>query len=175
MCGLAAASLAATVIGGAVQAYGQMQAGKAEQERQEYTAAVNRNNAIRADYLAEDAIDRGNVEEANERLRGRIVIGQIRAVMAGSGQVVDEGSAMQFVADQSATNEQDARTIRNNAQREAQEHRLRATDYRQQADLNIAAGNNARTAGNINAFGTLIGAGGRVADKWYRFQRVGTG
>lgn len=173
MCGPAAVAIASTVVAGAVQAYGQVQAGRAEQDRQEYIAAVERNNAIRADFLAEDALDRGGVEEANERLRGRILIGQIRAQLAASGQTVGEGTALQLVADQSAVNEQDARTVRNNAEREAQEFRLRATDFRRQGELSTAAASNARTAGRIGAFGTLIGTTSNVASKWYKFQKVG--
>lgn len=173
MCGIAEASLAASIVGGITQAYGQVQQGRAAQAEANYRAAIERNNAIRAEYLAEDAIERGKEEEREERIRGRLLIGQMRAVLGGSGQVVDEGSAGELVIDQAAANELDARTIRNNSEREAQEFRIRATNSESQANLFELSGSNARRAATGQAVGTVLGTAGTVANKWYQFRKDG--
>lgn len=170
---LAAVSLATTVAGGALTAYGQIQQGKSAQAEANYKAAVQRNNAIRANYLAEDAISRGKEEERQERLRGRLLIGQMRAVLGGSGQVVDEGSAGDLVVDQAEANEMNALTVRNNAAREAQEFRIAASNSETEASLLRFSGANARSNSQGAAFGTVLGTAGRVAGKWYEFRNSG--
>jgi len=173
MCGLAEASIASTVIGGLLQFQGMRAQGEAAEAEAEYRAAVGRNNAMRAEFLAEDAIERGKEDESEERLRGRILVGALRAQLASSGQVIDEGSAGDLVVDQAEVNELNARTIRNNAAREAQEFRIRASQFENEASLTQIAGSNARRESETRSFGTLLGTGGKVASKWYDFRREG--
>jgi hypothetical protein len=173
MCGIAEASLVAGIASGAMSAFGQVQQGKAAQAQANYQAAIERNNAIRADYLAEDAISRGKESERQERLRGRMLIGQMRAVLASSGQVVDEGTALDLTVDQAETNELNAQTVRNNAAREAQEFRIQATNSRGQADLFQLSGANAASSGTVGAAGTLLGSAASVSGKWYEFKKAG--
>lgn len=173
MCGIAEASLAATVLGGVTSAYGQIQQGKAAKSQADYEAAIQRNNAIRADFLAEDAIERGKINEQQQRLRGRLLIGQMRAVLASSGQVIDEGSAGQLIEDQAGISELDALNVRNIAKREAQGFRIQSTNFESSANLTRLSGESARRASRTAAAGTLLSSGGKVASKWYQFEREG--
>jgi len=173
MCGLAEASIAASVIGGVVQAYGQFQQGQSQKAEAEYRAALERNNSIRANQLAADALDRGEEDTREEALRGRLLIGQMRAVLAGSGQVVDEGTAGQLVIDQTETNALDEAKVRNNAAREAQEFRIQASQFSQSAELLQFSGDNAARAGAFAAGGTLLSTVGKVSGKWYQFRKEG--
>ena len=180
-------SLAGTLIGGFMQfrqqqaqaAHAQAQARNARLEA-EYRAEIHQNNATRAEFLAQDAIARGKEAEADERTRGRLVLGQLRAAFAGSGQVVDEGSAGQVIDDQAAQGEVNARTVRRNFALEAQEFRIRGQQFESDAGLTRFAGENrARDfeaqsqASESSAFGTLLGTGAKVATKWYEYSRVG--
>lgn len=173
MCDIASLSLAATVVGGVVQAYGQQQAGKAAQQEANYKAAIDRNNQIRAGYLADDARARGKIAEQNQRTRGALLISQMRAVLAGSGQVIDQGSAGDMVIDQSGVNELDALNVRTNAEREAYGFEAEAANFGAQSNLYKVSGANARSAGNVAAAGTILSTGGIVADKWYKFKDKG--
>lgn len=173
MCGIAEASLALSAASGIMGAYGQYQEGQARQDQYNYQAAVQRNNAIRAEYLAEDAIERGKEAERQERLRGRLLLGRIRAAAASSGQVVDEGSVGELVIDQAGINELDALNVRNNAEREAANYRLRASDMTSEAGALQIAGSNAASQGRTGAATSLIGGAGKVASKWYDFDRSG--
>ncbi len=173
MCTLAAAGLATTVIGGIIQFQGQRAAGKAARAEAEYKAALAQNNRIRAEYLAEDAIERGKEEEAEERLRGRMLVGLMRAELASSGQVVDEGSAGELTIDQAELNELNAITVRTNAAREAQEFRIRASQFGSEADLQEFAGRQAERRSRRSGLGTLLTTATSVAGRWYQFRQQG--
>lgn len=173
MCGVAEAGIAMSVLSAVVGAVGAQQQGKAAQAEADYRAAIDRNNAIRAGYAADDAIARGKEAEKQERLRGRLLVGRMRASLAGSGQVIDEGSAGNLVIDQAGTNEQNALNVRANAAREAYGYRSQAANFESSASLSTLSGRNARSAGNLAAAGTLLSGAGKVATKWYEFDEAG--
>lgn len=173
MCGIAEASLAASIIGAATQAYGQVQAGKAARAEANYKAAIQRNNSIRAEYLADDAIERGKEEKRKAALRGRLLIGAARASLAANGIEVDTGSAGDLILDQQAVNSLDVFTAENNAEREAQEFIIRAQQFESEASLSELSGANAARNAQFQAGGTLLTGAGKVASKWYQFDKEG--
>lgn len=173
MCWVAAIPMAMMAVSGLQQASAQRQAGKEAKAEAEYRAAIDRNNALRAEYLAEDAIERGKQEEREERIRGRLLIGQMRAVLAANGADVNSGSALDLQIDQAETNELEAQTVRNNAQREAQEFRIRASNYESEASLTQLAGENAYNSSKRKARGTLLSTAGKVAGSWYSSYSAG--
>jgi hypothetical protein len=154
---LAVASIAATVVGGMMQAQGaanqaaaaqhainmqnQAQAAqsaaqtKVDQGRYDYQATVERNNAQAARYIAEDEVHRGNVEEKQYRMQVAQLRGRQRSVLAASGVALDEAgtSAMDVLADTDYLAGSDVGVIRSNAKRRAYESRLRAADHEAQA------------------------------------------
>lgn len=153
-------SLATTAIGGLVQAYGAVQSGKAQQQMYNYQAAVDRNNAA-------DAIERGKVEEEQHRLKVQQVKASQRVGFAASGIDLGSDNVVDTLSDTAMMGELDALTIRSNAQRES-------TNYLNSATGNVAAGRNARSAGNMTAMTTILGTGATVADRWSEYKRVGT-
>lgn len=173
MCGIAEAGIAMSVLSGVVTAVGQFQAGQSAKAEADYRAQIQRNNALRADQLSEDALERGKQAESQERLRGRLLIGQMRAVLAGSGQVVDEGSAGDLVIDQVGVSELDALNVRSNAAREAAGFRAEAAQFQSEASLTQIAGASAARGAKFQAAGTLLGTGGKVASKWYDYKKSG--
>ena len=173
MCDLATLSLASTVVGGVVGAYGQIQAGKAAQQEANYKSAIERNNAIRADYAAEDAIQRGKIAEKAQRTKGALLLSQMKAVMGSSGQVIDEGSAGELVIDQAGINELEALNVRSSSEREAFGLKEQAEGFEASSRLYKVSGANARSAGRVAAAGTVLTTGGTVAAKWYKFDKEG--
>ena len=169
MCTLTAVAIGATLASGAMSAYGQYQQGRAQQEAANYRAAIQRNNAIRADQMAKDARERGEETAFQTRLKNRLVIGQMRVKMAGQGIDPGQDSAFEMLVDQGVQGEYDARTALNNAEREAQGYRIKAGQFRSGAALSRFSGRMAKRAGTMGAAGTLLGTAGKVAGKWYRF------
>ena len=164
--GLGVAGLALTAVSTAVSAFGQIQQGKAAEKQAQFQAQVARNNAIIAERKAQDAIDRGKVAEAERRQETAQLLARQRASAAAGGVLVDTGSILDIISDTAGLGELDALTIRANAQREATGFRDQAAQFQNDASLTEAAGQNRRRASLINAGGTLLEGGAKVASRW---------
>lgn len=173
MCDIATATLAVTAIAGGVSAYGQYQQGQAQEEQYEYQAAVDRNNSIIAQRQADDAIERGRIEEQEHREKVNQIKSSQRVSFASRG--IDLGSAdvSETLADTAMLGELDALTIRNNAQREAYGYRVQASNFEASAGLKEVAGDNAASSGITSATTTLLGTAATVGSKYSDFQSKG--
>lgn len=164
---LAAISIASTVASTGISIIGQGQQAAASRASYEYQAAVARNNQIIAERQAADSRARGAEAERQQRIKTQQLIGRQRAVLAGNGVVVDEGSALDITTDTAGIGEQDALTVRANAEREALGYETQGMNFGAQAGLNsMSAANSSATLGQI---GTALGGAASVADKWYKF------
>lgn len=152
MCEPTTIALAATAISGGMQAYGQYQQGRVAQQ-------VGRNNQMMAEYAAADAERRGEEEAIAARRRADQLAGAQRAAFAARGVDATAGTAADLLAQTTFFGQQDQDTARTNARREAWSLRAQGANAR-------AQGNAAARAGRVSAFGTLLGAGARVASKW---------
>ena len=134
--------------------------------------------------LAEDARLRGEQAAENQRLAGKQLRGRIRATLAGGGQVVDIGSALDLTADSARLSKVDELTIINNAEREAIGFEANATfdafrfraqgqGFTADAGLAEARGSAAESAAFTGAASTLLSGFGSVAQKWYGFKDAG--
>lgn len=170
---LAVASTVATVGGTVQQASAQRAAGKAASNQAAYQAAVARNNEIRAQYAAEDAIKRGKIAENRARSEAEVLKGRQRAVLAANGVTVGVGSAADILADTARIGEVDALTIRSNAEREAYEFRAQGDQFASQATLADAESQNALSASKVSFRSTLLSGIGTVAQKWYGYSQNG--
>jgi hypothetical protein len=133
---------------GGFKAFTQLQAGKAN-------SAIDNWNAEIADLQSRDAISRGQEEQNKLRRGARRLIGAQRAGFAGQGVAVDSGSAAAVVEDTYTLSEADARTVANNAIREAWGFQVQATGSRFQAGQ-------ARRGGFMAAAGTLLDTGSDI-------------
>jgi hypothetical protein len=118
-----------TQIGGTIwDAISQFQAGEAAKEIAEL-------NAKAAEDQAADALERGREDEQSLRQGVRTLIGSQRASFAGQNVDVAVGSPVDVQADAAYLGELDARTIRKNAQREADARTKEAEILRKGGDL----------------------------------------
>lgn len=162
------ASMAISAVSGVMQAVGSMQQGQGQKQQADYQAAIQRNNAVAAGYAADDAIQRGKVAEQQQRLKGRLLLGQMNAALAANGQVVNQDSAGQMVIDQAGANEFEAQQVRNNAEREAYRFRIQQGNFEANANLSQIQGANAYSSGVTSAAGSLLSTAGKVASQWYQ-------
>lgn len=170
---LAVASLTLGAVSAGVSAYGAMQQGKAQEKQYQYQAAVNRNNAIIQNRLADDAIKRGEAAEAEHRRKVNQVKGSQRASFAANGIDLGSDIVSDTLSDTALLGELDALTIRNNAEREAYGYRVGAMNQEASAINNEAAGSNARSAGNLDAFGTILGGASTISGDYAAFKDKG--
>lgn len=139
----------------AIQATGQIKAGNAAKRIGEFNARV-------AEAQAEDALERGALDEQRFRQGVRVLIGSQRVGFAGQNVDVGSGSAVDVQADAAFLGELDALTIRNNAAREAWGFRVQAENARM-------GGSAAAMASRWGAASTIVGAGGSLFMAKYGF------
>lgn len=123
---------------------------------------VARNNQKMAEYQAQDAQRRGEEEAQAAQRRARGLLGTQRSMMAARGLDLTSGTPAELQMQTEMFGEQDVATSRLNAAREA--WAVRADAANQSANARIQA-----RAMRAGAVGSLIGAGGAVADKWMRW------
>ena len=165
---LTVASIASTAIGTGISAIGQARQASAQRQQAQYQARVAENNAITAERLAEDSIQRGQIEEQRNRAQTRQLQGRQTAALAASGVDVASGSALDVISDTAAVGEIDALTIRDNAAREAWQRRMQAQEFTQQGALFSAE---AAATSSLAPVGTLLTGIGGIADRWWRYRQ----
>lgn len=173
MCELATLSLAATAIGAAMSAYGQIQQGKAQSAASKYQAAVARNNSIIAEQNAQAERERGLAQEQAQRMKTAGLIASQRAAFAGSGVDIDSGSALLVQESSSSLGELDALTIRNNAERNAHGYRTQGMNFQAQSVLNSAQADWARQTGTMGGFSSILGGASQVGNQWATYKHYG--
>lgn len=121
-----------------VQVYGAVQQAQAQKAQAEYNAAVARNNAVISAQNEADIIQRGRI--ATNAMRNRVsqTVGAARAVIAGTGLLLDggDGTTQSLLLDDLRTTGQfDIMTTKANVDREARRARIQGTQYEAQAGL----------------------------------------
>lgn len=147
---------------------GMYQQGKAAEASNEYQAKVTANQAKVAGYQAEDALERGDVAERQQRLQVRQLAGKQRAEMGASGAGLDSGSFVDTLGDTADFGELDALTIRANADKEAWGYRAAAAGQEGQSALYSAQAGWSSSARPWETGGSILTGFGTVADRWYR-------
>lgn len=166
--------LAFTAISTIASYIGQQQQAKAEAKAMEAQAATNRQNAALAEKRAEDALQRGDIEEKQKRLESARLRATQQTGFAAGGVLTSEGTPLDVSSDTAALGELDALTIRSNASREAFEHEVDAFNFNSAAGANIAAANNRRRAGVIEGAGTILGGASNLYDRYRRLNPATT-
>jgi len=124
-------------------------------------------NRKMAEFQAEDAIERGKVEEAEYRKQISSAIGSQRAALAAAGIQLDSGSALEVQEDTAVKGELDALTIRNNARREAFGYKTQALNINAQSTFdNITANARARSTLLTGGLRGIAGTAGGLANHY---------
>lgn len=159
-----AIGLAATVASTGMAVAGSIQQGQAQASQAKYNAAVARNNQVIAQQNAQDALDRGAVEEQQQRKKTQLLMGQQRASLAVQGADLGSGSALDLIGDIAGTGELDALTIRHNAALEARQFQVQGLNFLADSQLQKMQARNARTASYFDAGTSFLGGASKIAD-----------
>ncbi len=170
---MAASSLAASVAGAGVAAYGAMQQGRAASDAAKYQSKVAKNNAKVSAMMAQDALDRGSIEEDRQRKKTGLIIGAQRAAMAGQGTELGFGSPLDITGDAAAAGELDALTIRQNASREAWAFKNQQAQFMSDASASRYASGQSKTAARIGAGANLLAGASQVGNQWAGYKSAG--
>jgi hypothetical protein len=117
-----------------------------------------------ANINAADAISRGEEQVADFESEAKRLKGTQRANLAAQGISIDSGSAAAIQYETDKQIDTDIARIRNNAWREAWGYKVEATNLQTESQMTSLATKNAasatRTAGTLQAAGTLVSAYG---------------
>ena len=161
----------AGIAGGVVGGISSYQQGKAQQAKYNYEAKVAQENARIANQNAAMERQQGIEEERLQRIKTAQAVGSQKTAMAANGIDVTQGTALDVIEDTASMGELDALQTRYNYERKALAYEANANNYLNQANLDIIAGKNARTAGVYNADTTGLAGLSKTADvatKWFK-------
>ena len=161
--GIAAAGLAMAAIGTGVSAMGQMQQASAAKASADYQAKVAEGNAQIASQNATMAAASGEAQAAISEQKTRAAVGAELAAQGSSGVDINSPTATAVRKSQDMTGQLDAQTIRSNAARTAYGYETQSTNFENQSSADTAQGNNAMTAGEVGAGGSLLSGVGNAS------------
>jgi len=142
-------AVTATVAAGSVAAYSQYSAGKAAERLNNYNADV-------AGQQARDAERDAIIMAEAEREAGRRLLATQRAAFGKSGVIGSTGSPLLVMAEQAGQLEMRAMAVRRQGLNAA-------STLNAQAAADRVAGKQARKAGTLNAFATILGTAATVS------------
>lgn len=155
MCEPATITLIATAASAATSAYGAYQTSSVQKQ-------VARNNAITAEYAAQDAQRKGELDAQEINRRAAAMKSSQRTALAANGLDVAYGTAGDLQDQVDFFAESDRGTARTNAARTAYNYRTQGANYQAQSDA-ISPG--------LNAGISLLGSAGAVSDKWNTYKK----
>ena len=171
-----AVATVAGVAGGVVSGVSQYQQGKAHQAQYNYQAKVAEENAKIAQENANVQRQQGIEEARLQRLKTASVIGSQKTAMAANGVDITQGTAVDVISDTAAMGELDALQTQYNYETKARAYEVESGNFKNQANLDRISGQNAYSAGKMNALATGVNTLGQVtnqnidiATKWLSF------
>ena len=167
--GLPAAMLGVGAIGAGVSALGSYESGQATAAAAAYQAQVAANNAKVAQENASFESAAGETASVNKGLQTRATVGKEKAYTAASGVDVNTGSAPAVRAGTEEMGLLDQLTIRSNAAKSAWAQQVQATSDTAQSQLYKFEGEQAKTAGDIGAAGSLLSGASTVGGNYAKW------
>jgi len=153
------------VAGAIGETYSSYRKSAGEAQGYEYQSAVARSNAQVAEWQALDAEERGKLTARNVGVKGRQFLGKQKAAFGARNVAMNEGSALNILADTEYGVAFDVNTAKDNAAKEAWMFRNQATNYASNANF-LQERADAQSP-FLDAAGTALTSGGRVAAHWY--------
>lgn len=170
---LAAVSIASTIGGAATSAMGAERSGAAAKARYTYQSGVAQINKQIAEQNADYAIKAGEVSAQRSGMETRAKVGATRVGEAASGLDINTGSKARVISSVEDVGEQNQAVIRSNAAKTAYNYQVQATGLDAESKLDLMAGDDAKQAGDIKAFGSILGGVSSVSSKWLQASSSG--
>lgn len=168
-----AAGMAATILGGGVDAIGKISKGNSDSDMYQYKAGMALTNASIAQQNAEFTRTQGEKKQQYAGIQGAQKSGQIVAKQAANGLDTNFGTNVNVQQGQEWANREDQNNIRENSLRKAYGFDVEASSKRQEASMDQRAASNSSKSGMIGAMGSIIGTASSVASKWSQGNTLG--
>ena len=165
--------IGASLAGGILGAQGAEQSAAATQSMYNYQAGVAKINAQIDQQNREYALNTGEIQATQFGLKAAQQEGHIRSQQSASNLDVNSGSNLDVQTSQKKLDSMDMTQIRSNAAKTAYDFDVKSTMDLNQSTLDVMAGQNAKTAGDIQAMTSIIGSVGSVSSKWMQGNQAG--
>jgi hypothetical protein len=172
---MAAVSMGTTAAGGVLGAIGNVFKGDSTSAMYQYKAGIAMLNKTINTQNAAWAREAGDTQAEISGLKAGQNIASTKVSQAAGGADVNTGTPSQIRTDQGAAAEFDQNVIRWNAAKQEYGYKAKATMDQAEANLDIASADNAKTAGYLDALGSIIGSASSVASKWQQGKTIGIG
>ena len=172
---IAIGSLAATVIGAGVSAYGAMAQGAAQKQMYDYQAQVAAYNAQVAQQQANIEQQAGEVRAQQAALRGEQERESEVTRIAAGGLDLGSGSAKNVLTSETEITQHDEAMTRYDSSQRAYALRVQGVQDTMQGQLDIAAGVGAEQAAAFTAGTSLLGGAQQFGDRAVKFSQAGIG
>lgn len=166
--------MALTVVGGLFSAASSVMAGQAQARAYEAEAKMAEYNAKLAERQGVEALKAGAREEERFRQQARQFQSTQRTTMAASGAQLS-GSSLSVLADTAQGIEQDADTLRFGTLKDKWGFDVQRTNFLNQASAARTSAKNAKTAGWMGGFTSILGTGMQTVAGLPVGQRTGMG
>jgi hypothetical protein len=170
---IGAVGMGATLAGGILGAVGAEKTGAAQQQMYNYQAGVAKINSQIDLQNADYARNQGEIQATQFGLKEAQQEANIKVAQSASNLDVNSGSAVDVQRSQRTLGQMDLTQIRSNAAKVAYDFDVKSTMDLNQSTLDVMAGANAKTAGDINAMSSIIGSVGSVSSKWMQGNTAG--
>lgn len=168
MCDSSSIGLMSTAMQGAgaiTATVGQYNKSTGEKNAYNYQSQVAKNNAVIAEYQAQDAMHRGATTQNNLQLRTAQLRGSQEALMASRGLSLSEGSPLNILTDTDFMGQRDVNTARDNTAKEVYQHRVQEGNYESDSSMLKTRADSVHPFSD--AASTLLTGAGKVASGWY--------
>lgn len=157
---------AVAAAGVALAAVSAISAGEAQKSNLDYQAQIANNNATIAQQNAAYAGAAGSEAATQQSLKGAAIGARIKTAQAANGVDVNSGSAVNVQASQRESSQLDTEQVHQNALLQAYGYKVAASNDQAQGALDEAGGNEAETAGFLNAGSSLLGGASSISTKF---------
>ena len=168
---MANASIAASVAGAAMSAYGSYQQGQAQSAQADYQSKLAARNAQQAQMQADYERESGKEAADQQRRAVRQTIGTQRSLLSASGvDVTDaDSSAANILGDSAQWGEYDALKIQHQNELKAWGYENQGAQEQANSLMYSQGAKQSSRAGAIGAGAGLLSGLGQVAGQWYQY------
>jgi hypothetical protein len=163
---MGAVGLGATLAGGIMSATGAEKSAAATQQMYNYQAGIAKINSQIDLQNADYTRNQGEIQATQFGLKEAQQEAGIKVAQSASNLDVNSGSSVDVQRSQRTLGQMDLTQIRSNAAKTAYDFDVKSVMDLNQSTLDVMAGQNAKTAGDIQAASSIIGSVGSVATKW---------
>jgi hypothetical protein len=166
---LALVGIGASAVGGVTSAIGNMMSGQAQANMYNYQAGVAQANAEVKKQDAAYALEAGEVTAQQSGMRTRAEVGATKVGFAAGN--VAGASTDRVLTSETEIGAENQALIRANAAKRAYGFEVGASADIAQAGADRVAASTSKTAGDIGAVSSLVGAAGQVSSKWLQYKQ----